>query len=128
MFLGDDGKPVRSIGFMFDVTERKQAEEELRKLEQKLRRAQRLEAMGALAGGIAHDFNNILHAILGYGEIAVGAAKKRTRLRHAVDSIVAAGERGRRLVDRILPFRRSGVAERGAVHVQEGVREAPNQL
>src|SRR5260221_303608 len=121
-FLGHDGKPVRSIGFMFDVTERRQAEGELRKLEQKLRRAQRLEAMGTLAGGIAHDFNNILHAILGYGEIAVGMAKKGTRLRHAVDSIVAAGERGRRLVDRILAFSRSGVAERVAVHVEEAVR------
>src|SRR6267142_2148706 len=127
-FLGHDGKPVRSIGFMFDVTERKQAEGELRKLEQKLRRAQRLEAMGTLAGGIAHDFNNILHAILGYGEIAVGAARKRTRLRHAVDSIVAAGERGRRLVDRILAFSRSGGAERVAVHVEEVVREALNQV
>jgi PAS domain S-box-containing protein len=128
-FLGpDDGKPVRSIGFTFDVTERKAAEEELRKLEQKLRRAQRLEAMGALAGGIAHDFNNILHAILGYGEIAVGAAKKGTRLRHAVDSIVAAGERGRRLVDRILAFSHSGAAERVAVNVQEVLREALNQV
>ncbi len=127
-FLGHDGKPVRSIGFMFDVTERRQAEGELRKLEQKLRRAQRLEAMGTLAGGIAHDFNNILHATLGYGEIAVGMAKKGTRLRHAVDSIVAAGERGRRLVDRILAFSRSGVAERVAVHVEEAVREALNQL
>jgi CheY-like chemotaxis protein len=84
--------------------------------------------MGTLAGGIAHDFNNILHAILGYGEIAVGMAKKGTRLRHAVDSIVAAGERGRRLVDRILAFSRSGVAERVAVHVEEAVREALNQL
>ncbi|HSU63812.1 MAG TPA: PAS domain-containing protein, partial [Burkholderiales bacterium] len=127
-FLGDDGKPVRSIGFMFDVTERKEAEAELRQLEQKLRRSQRLEAMGTLAGGIAHDFNNILHAILGYGEIAAGAAKNGTRLRHAVDSIVAAGERGRALVDRILAFSRSGAGERTAVPVEEVVREALNQL
>jgi PAS domain S-box-containing protein len=128
-FLGPhDGRPVRSIGFTFDVTERKAAEEELRKLEQKLRRAQRLEAMGTLAGGIAHDFNNILHAILGYGEIAVGAAKKGSRLRHAVDSIVAAGERGRRMVDRILAFSHGGAAERVAVHVQEVVQEALDQV
>jgi nitrogen-specific signal transduction histidine kinase len=119
---------MRSIGFTFDVTERKAAEDELRQLEQKLRRAQRLEAMGTLAGGIAHDFNNILHAILGYGEIAADAAKKGTRTRYAVENILAAGERGRRLVDRILAFSRGGSAERVAVHVQDVVREALNQI
>ncbi|HSU77772.1 MAG TPA: PAS domain-containing protein, partial [Burkholderiales bacterium] len=109
MFFGAAGEPVRMVGFMQDVTQRKQAEHDLRQLEQKLRRAQRLEAMGTLAGGIAHDFNNILGAIVGYGEMALRDAKKGTRLRRDLDAIMAAGERGRSLVDRILAFSRSGV-------------------
>jgi len=79
-------------------------------------------------GGIAHDFNNILGAILGYGEMALRDAKKGTRLRRDVDSIMAAGERGRALVDRVLAFSRSGVGERVPVHVDAVVREALDQV
>ncbi len=68
--------PCACVGFMLDVTERHQAEKELRRLEARLRQAQRLEAMGTLAGGIAHDFNNILGAILGYGERALRDAAR----------------------------------------------------
>jgi PAS domain S-box-containing protein len=117
----DSGKPVRWTGAVTDVTER-------RKLEDQLRLAQRLEAMGTLAGGIAHDFNNILAAILGYGEMALHEAPERSRLRRDLERIVSAGERGRALVDRILAFSRSGMGERGAVHVESVAREALEQL
>jgi PAS domain S-box-containing protein len=128
MFFDRAGNAIRMVGFMQDITQRKHAEDELRKMEQELRRAQRLEAMGTLAGGIAHDFNNILGAILGYGDVAVRATKKGGRLRRDLESIVAAGERGRALVDRILAFSRSGVGERVAVHVEAVVHEALDQL
>ncbi len=128
MFFDDEGKPTRMVGFMLDVTERHQAEEELRRLERQLRQAQRLEAMGTLAGGIAHDFNNILGAILGYGEMALRDAAKGSRLRRDLDSIMTAGERGRALVDRVLAFSRSGVGERVPVHVERVAREALDQL
>ena len=111
-----------------NITERRQAEEEFKRLERQLRQAQRLEAMGTLAGGIAHDFNNILGAILGYGEMALRDAAKGSRLRRDLDSILVAGERGRALVDRILAFSRSGVGERVAVHVEKVVREALDLL
>src|SRR5262249_36321107 len=111
------GKAYRVVGSIGDVTE-------MRRMEQVLGRAQRLESMGTLAGGIAHDFNNILGAILGYGEMALRDAKKDTRLKRDLDSIMAAGERGRALVDRILAFSRSGVGEKVPVHVEAVVREA----
>src|SRR5262249_724274 len=107
-----------------DITERKRTEEALRLSERRRRQTQRLEAMGTLAGGIAHDFNNILGAILGYGEMALRSAAKGSRLRRDVESILTAGERGRALVDRVLTFSRSGVAEKIAVHVEKVVVEA----
>jgi PAS domain S-box-containing protein len=124
VFFGDRGQPTRILGLMGDVTERRQAEDELRRLESRLRQAQRLEALGTLAGGIAHDFNNILGAILGYGERALNAAPRRSRLRRDLESIVAAGERGRALVDRVLMFSRNAVGDRVAVRVEEVIREA----
>jgi predicted ATPase/signal transduction histidine kinase/CheY-like chemotaxis protein len=93
-----------------------------------LQKAHRLEAMGTLAGGIAHDFNNILGAILGYGELAIRETTAGTRLRRDLEAIVAAGERGRALVERVLAFSRSEGAERVAVHVEKVVREALNLL
>src|SRR5262249_46097769 len=103
-------KDAADAGYVIyhDITERKRAEAALRESEQQLRQAQRFEAMGTLAGGIAHDFNNILGAILGYGERALRDAAKASRLRADLDSIMAAGERGRALVDRILEFSRGG--------------------
>jgi PAS domain S-box-containing protein len=126
--LDAERRPSRIVGFMLDVTERHQAEEERRQLERQLRQAQRLEAMGTLAGGIAHDFNNILGAVLGYGERALRGAPKESRLRRDLDNIMIAGERGRALVDRILEFSRSGVSERIAVHVDQVVGEALDLL
>ena len=118
------GKVIRWSGSATDVTERKRAEEELRAMELKLRQAQRLESMGTFAGGIAHDFNNILHAILGYGEMALRGAPKGSRLASDLDSIMTAGERGRALVGRLLTFSRSVVGERVPVHVERVVSEA----
>jgi len=123
-FFGADNKPTRMVGFMLDVTERHRAEVELERLEARLRQAQRLEAMGTLAGGIAHDFNNILGVILGYGEMVAREVRPGTRLKRGVDSIMAAGERGRALVERILAFSRSAVGDRVPVHVESVVQEA----
>jgi signal transduction histidine kinase len=123
-----EGKPVRWTGSIGDITEAKLADQTLRNMELELRRAHRLEAIGTLAGGIAHDFNNILGAILGYGEMAMRGVRKGTRMRRDLDSIMAAGERGRALVDRILAFSRSGVGERTLVHVEAVVREVLDQV
>jgi PAS domain S-box-containing protein len=59
------GSPVGLRGFAIDITDRKTAEEERRKLEVQFQQAQRFEALGTLAGGIAHDFNNLLMNIQG---------------------------------------------------------------
>ena len=107
-----------------DITDRRRAEDDRRRLEASLLQAQKLEAMGTLAGGVAHDFNNILGAVLGYGELAQNAAPAGSALRRYVDSMMSAGQRAKSLVERILAFSRSGVGPRTAVHVQSVVAEA----
>ena len=119
-----DGAPYRFVGSLGDITERKHQQEEMARLEGRLRQAERLEAMGTLAGGIAHDFNNILGAILGFGERALRAAPEGSRMHHDLSNVVLAGERGRALVDRILSFSRGTAGERVLVDAERVVREA----
>ena len=122
------GRAYRMVGSIGDITDRKRAQEELTRLERRLRQAQRLEAMGTLASGIAHDFNNILGAVLGFGERALRAAPSDSSLAGYLDRIISAGERGRALVDRILAFSSSSAGERLPVHVEKVVAEGLDLL
>ena len=66
-FLRNDAGAVSGIlGVSRDISQRKAAEVEKKKLQSQLQQAQKMEAIGTLAGGIAHDFNNILTPIIGY--------------------------------------------------------------
>jgi two-component system cell cycle sensor histidine kinase/response regulator CckA len=82
-----------------DVTER-------HRLEEQLRQAQKLEAVGQLAGGVAHDFNNLLTAVLGYAGLAAERLADRPQVRQLVDEITRAGERGAALTRQLLTFSR----------------------
>ena len=118
------GQSQGIAGVSVDIGERKRAESGRQQLEEQLRQAQKLEAIGTLAGGIAHDFNNILSAILGYGELAQKNAAEGTEQWRHIEATIAAGLRAKSLVERILAFSRSGVSERTPVHVQSVVGEA----
>ena len=113
----------RIIGFVKDITERRRAEDERRRLEAELRQAQKMEAIGHLAGGIAHDFNNILASILGYGEMARSRVAARgepdAALLRQLDTIVKAGERGRNLVSQILTFSRKNPEQPQALNLHD---------
>jgi signal transduction histidine kinase len=114
---------VDFIGAVKDVTEQKWAQTERERLEQRLRQAAKMEAVGRLAGGIAHDFNNILGAILGYGELAQNNLIEGGAVRRQIDQVMQAGARGKALVNRILAFSRSREVERVPVQVQPIVAE-----
>jgi two-component system cell cycle sensor histidine kinase/response regulator CckA len=77
-----------------DVSEREAAERERRELEQSLRQAQKMEAVGRLAGGVAHDFSNVLAVVLGYSELLMRDLEHGDpRLRECAEGIIEAADR-----------------------------------
>jgi signal transduction histidine kinase len=124
----DAGTPPGIAGSLDDASARKLLQEEILRLESRLQQAERFEAMGTLASGIAHDLNNILGAIVGYGERALRAAEPGSRLENDVSNILAAGERGRKLVERILSSGRGTSVERVPVHIERVTAEALSLL
>jgi len=106
-----------------DITERKQAEAERARLEQRLRQAEKMEAVGRLAGGIAHDFNNILGGILGYGEMVFEEAAEGTPMKRYARNLLTGANRARDLVDQILTYSRSQRAKRVPVEIDRIVGE-----
>ncbi len=93
------GTPQQIRMVVSDITEQKN-------LENQLRQAQKMEAIGTLAGGIAHDFNNILAAMIGFTELALDDAQKGTVLEDNLQEILIGGKRAKLLVQQILTFSR----------------------
>ncbi len=96
-----EGRPARLV-LAVDVTDQ-------RRLEEELRQAQKMEAVGRLAGGIAHDFNNLLTAINGYAELATSEVDEGSRVAADLEQIHRAGERAAGLVRQLLAFGRRQV-------------------
>ncbi|MFT5755487.1 MAG: PAS domain S-box-containing protein [Alteromonadaceae bacterium] len=92
---GDDGDEF--IVFIIDLSERNQQEE-------KLRRSQKMEALGKLTGGIAHDYNNMLGVILGFAELLERSLTDQPKLEQFCQKIIHAGERSADLTKKLLAF------------------------
>ena len=104
-----------------DMTERM-------RLEQQLRQAQKMEAVGQLTGGIAHDFNNILAVILGLIELLAEGVAKDAQLSAMAKAIDEAAERGAQLTQRMLAYARKQPLQAREVNLEEIVTRSAAML
>jgi two-component system, cell cycle sensor histidine kinase and response regulator CckA len=113
----------RSLLFLivFDITERKSAEEEKARLEEQLLQSQKMEAVGLLAGGVAHDFNNLLQVINGYTDLVTEALGPDHPAHDNLCEIQKAGARAATLVTQLLAFSRRQVMRPASLDVNEVV-------
>ena len=117
----DDGNPLYTVGFWVDIGERVRLEEELRQ-------AQKVEALGRLAGGIAHDFNNVLTAIGGYAELARARLDEPVAVEQALQGIADATDSGAALTAQLLAFSRREPAQLMRCQLNDAVRSTVRLL
>ncbi|PYO27335.1 MAG: hybrid sensor histidine kinase/response regulator [Gemmatimonadetes bacterium] len=116
-----DDRLIGILGIGRDVTERVQ-------LEQQLRQAQKMEAVGRLAGGIAHDFNNILTAITGYADLLLEDLAPKDPRRQDAEEIHKAADRAAGLTRQLLAFSRQQVLQPRVVDLNALVSELEKML
>ncbi len=111
-----------------DISKRRRAEEERRRLEDRMRDVQKLESLGVLAGGIAHDFNNLLLVILGNADLALHRLSGAAPARANVEEIERASKRAADLCRQMLAYSGRGKFAVGLYDLSEIVRDMAGML
>ena len=119
-----EGKPAGLRGLIVDITERKKAEEERRKLEVQFQQAQRFEALGTLAGGIAHDFNNLLMNIQGNTSLMLFEIEDSHPFFESLKKIEKQVKSGAHLTRQMLGYARKGKFDAKSVDLNQIVDES----
>jgi PAS domain S-box-containing protein len=125
--LGGRGQ-ARFAGFIRDLTASKRAEAQRRKLEEQLRQAQKMEAVGRLAGGVAHDFNNLLSVILGFSDFASAGLPPDAPGRESLEEVKKAAQRATTLVRQLLAFSRRQLLSPKVLDVGAGILDLERVL
>ncbi|MGZ8716306.1 MAG: PAS domain S-box protein [Gaiellaceae bacterium] len=116
-----DGRPTVVTAMIEDISERKEADDQLRQ-------SQKMDAIGQLSAGIAHDFNNMLMGILGFAEIARGEVEEGSRAENCLVKIEESGQRAASLTRQLLAFGRRQTLQVRAIDLNELVSETVSLL
>ena len=120
LYTDDKGEQF-IVGIIRDMTEHKS-------LEDQLRQAVKLEAVGRLAGGVAHDFNNLMSIVLGYSELLRHRIGRDNPMCREVENIYKAGERAAGLTHQLLAFSRKQVVQPRVLDLNQVIAEIEKML
>jgi PAS domain S-box-containing protein len=110
------GETVAAIECIRNITEQK-------KIEARLHRAEKMEALGALAGGVAHDLNNVLGALVGYSELLMIKLPEDGSLKRYAQHILQSSERGAAIIQDLLTLARRGVTVSEVANINKVVAD-----
>ena len=122
-FFDSQGNLAGYRGMARDITPRKKAEEEKKKLALRLSQAQRMESIGLMAGGVAHDLNNILAGIVGYPDLLLQELPEDSPMRCSLLAIKESGERAALVVADLLTVARGAASSREIHDLHELIDE-----
>jgi PAS domain S-box-containing protein len=117
------GNVVGMLSTLTDITERKRAEEDKQRLEERLQRSEKMEALGQLAGGVAHDLNNVLGILSGYSELLLDEIPEEHRARGHVQKILQSTEKGAAIIQDLLTLARRGVTVSEVINLNSVVSD-----
>jgi two-component system, cell cycle sensor histidine kinase and response regulator CckA len=126
--FNSEGEVIGTQGVLFDITENKRGEEERRSLQERLQRAEKMEALGQLAGGVAHDLNNVLGILTGYSELLLLELPEGHRSRGHAEKILQSTEKGAAIIQDLLTLARRSVTVSDVINLNNivsGFLETP---
>ncbi len=120
-----NSRPVH-IAAIRDITPRLKVEEEQKRLEERLHRAEKMEALGVMAGGVAHDLNNILGVLVGYSELLLLKMPADSPYRGHIANILESGKKSAAIIQDLLALTRREVAASKVINLNRVVRDYLN--
>jgi two-component system, cell cycle sensor histidine kinase and response regulator CckA len=114
-----EGNIIGFHGASRDITERRNVEKQRKELEERLRRAEKMEAIGTLAGGIAHDLNNVLGVLVGYSELLLLNVPQDSPFQRHAMQIFKGSQRAAAIIQDLLTLTRRGVVVSEVVNLNK---------
>jgi PAS domain S-box-containing protein len=121
--LNESGQLEGMVASLTDITENRRREEERKGLEERLHRAEKMEALGQLAGGVAHDLNNILGVSTIYSELLQEKIPEDSALRKYVDNILSSMEKAAAIIQDLLTLARRSVIASDVINLNSVVSD-----